>query len=52
MGQGEIELNISNISLRLCGRYPPNKVLQLTRYSALFQSADIFTLPKRAVTSS
>tara|TARA_R100000750_G_scaffold52658_1_gene37895 strand:+ start:78 stop:734 length:657 start_codon:yes stop_codon:yes gene_type:complete len=29
-----------------------NKVLQLTRYSALFQRADIFTFPKRAVTSS
>jgi len=29
-----------------------NQVLQLTRYSALFQSADIFTLPKRAVTGS
>jgi hypothetical protein len=29
-----------------------NKVLQLTHYSALFQCADIFTFPKRAVMGS
>lgn len=29
-----------------------NKVLQLTQYSALFQCADIFTSPKRAVLGS
>ncbi len=32
--------------------HPPNQALQLTHYSALFQSADIFTLPKRAVMGS
>ena len=30
----------------------PNKLLQLTRYSALFRSADIFTPPKRAAMGS
>jgi hypothetical protein len=31
---------------------PSNQALQLTHYSALFQSADIFTLPKRTVMGS
>ncbi len=40
------------LRVRTFWRRKSNKVLQLTRYSALFQRADIFTFPKRAVTSS
>tara|TARA_R110002095_G_scaffold207645_2_gene192813 strand:- start:196 stop:327 length:132 start_codon:yes stop_codon:yes gene_type:complete len=43
MIQLQMEIHVEHLS---------NKVLQLTHYSALFQSADIFTLPKRAVTGS